>query len=466
MGLDLGNLSISLDRFNEVASGKYNIGQLKLSKDGTSVYRTNNHKTWTIFNNTKISSAESLAIKTAFCRALANEGLSTDDIIDIKEKLGIAGPEVDLFRPGGMKPLSAVEVREIIDEYAGKINEKRAAKADGVALKTSAEIYSGVSDETLQSRAETRDSINESTLEKGIETDSGKMLDTVMDITRSLEPGRGENPTKDMINLAKDIRSAMRRTRDILTKAGSSIMLKDLPISLVRGNDDKISIKVTLDDGNTISLCTNLDKYELHTAMGNIEAIGYAGKDDKRIDDGPAVKKVDVNKLQSDMRMSFDICSDKGRFDEMVKIKMAKDKDYAKIMESAKNTKGVTEEQIKDTKKKLDRLETKVRSHLRENLTDDVIEPLQQALKDANVRKEDRTAILSKCRSILTGDPTSEKEKNALLNVVRCIVTHKPIFDFDLKAAGLEGLHDPTIKVAQEDDLDTIFSINDYLNGK
>ncbi len=55
MGLDLGNLSISLDRFNEAASGKYNIGQLKLSKDGTSVYRTNNHKTWTIFNNTKIS---------------------------------------------------------------------------------------------------------------------------------------------------------------------------------------------------------------------------------------------------------------------------------------------------------------------------------------------------------------------------------------------------------------------------
>ena len=240
MGLDLGNLSISLDRFNEVASGKYNIGQLKLSKDGTSVYRTNNHKTWTIFNNTKISSAESLAIKSAFCRALANEGLSTDDINDIKEKLGIAGPEVDLFRPGGMKPLSAVEVREIIDEYAGKINENRAAKASGAALKTSDEIYSGVSDKTLQSRAETRDSINESTLEKGIETDSGKMLDMVMDITRSLEPGRGENPTKDMINLAKDIRSAMRRTRDILTKAGSSIMLKDLPISLVRGNDDKI----------------------------------------------------------------------------------------------------------------------------------------------------------------------------------------------------------------------------------
>ena len=282
-----------------------------------------------------------------------------------------------------------------------------------------------------------------------------------MDITRSLEPGRGEKPTKDMINLAKEIRSAMRRTRDILTAAGSSIMLKDLPISLVRGNDDKISIKVTLDDGNTISFCTNLDKYELHTAMGNIEAIGYAGKDDKRIDDGPAVKKVDVNKLQSDMRTRFDICSDKKTFDETVKLKMVKEPDYAKIMESAKKTKGVTKEQ----KAKLDHLETKVRSHLRESLTDDVIDPLQQALKDANVRKEDRTAILSKCRNILTGDPTSAKEKNALLNVVRCIVTHKPIFDFDIKAAGLEGLHDPTVKVKEEDDLDTIFSINDYLNG-
>ena len=376
---------------------------------------------------------------------------------DIKEKLGIAGPEVDLFRPGGMKPLSATEVREIIDEYAGKINENRAAKASGTALKTSAEIYSGVSDETLQRRAETRDSINESTLGKGIETDSGKMLDTVMDVTRSLEPGRGEKPTKDMINLAKEIRSAMRRTRDILTEAGSSIMLKDLPISLVRGNDDKISIKVTLDDGNTISFCTNLDKYELHTAMGNIEAIGYAGKEDKR----PAVKKLNVNNLQSDMRMRFNICSDKKSFDEIVKLKMVKEPDYAKIMESAKKTGGVTKEQ----KEKLDHLETKVRSHLRESLTDDVIDPLQQALKDANVRKEDRTAILSKCRKILTGDPTSEKEKNALLNVVRCIVTNKPIFDFDLKAAGLEGFHDPTVEVKEKDDLDAVFSINDYLNG-
>lgn len=158
----------------------------------------------------------------------------------------------------------------------------------------------------------------------------------------------------------------------------------------------------------------------------------------------------------------FNICSDKGQFDNMVKINMAKSKNYAKIMESAKNTEGVTEKQIKE---KLDNLETKIRSDLRSSMTDDVIEPLQQALKDANVRKEDRTAILSKCRNILSGDPTSAKEKTALVNVVRSIVTNKRIFDIDLKNAGLEGLHDPSIKVKEEDDIDTVFRINDYLNG-
>ena len=34
MGVDLSNLNISLDQFNAVSSGKYNIGQLKLGADG------------------------------------------------------------------------------------------------------------------------------------------------------------------------------------------------------------------------------------------------------------------------------------------------------------------------------------------------------------------------------------------------------------------------------------------------
>ena len=54
MSVNLSKLDISLDQFNAVANGKYNIGQIKLNQDGTGVYRTNNHKTWTIFNTTRI----------------------------------------------------------------------------------------------------------------------------------------------------------------------------------------------------------------------------------------------------------------------------------------------------------------------------------------------------------------------------------------------------------------------------
>ena len=95
--VNLDKLNISLDKFNEVADGTYNIGQLKLSDDGKSVYRTNNHKTWTIFNNTKISPEESLAIKQAFCNALSNEGLVSDKIDFIKRELGIYGSKLEVL---------------------------------------------------------------------------------------------------------------------------------------------------------------------------------------------------------------------------------------------------------------------------------------------------------------------------------------------------------------------------------
>ena len=50
MGIDLSNINISLDAFNAQARGDYNIGQMKLSEDGTSIYRANRHKTLTFLN--------------------------------------------------------------------------------------------------------------------------------------------------------------------------------------------------------------------------------------------------------------------------------------------------------------------------------------------------------------------------------------------------------------------------------
>ena len=77
MSVDLGNLNISLDQFNAVSSGKYNIGQLKVGADGASVYRTNNHKTLTFLNTTRISPEESFARdKNAAMRSFILKNLS------------------------------------------------------------------------------------------------------------------------------------------------------------------------------------------------------------------------------------------------------------------------------------------------------------------------------------------------------------------------------------------------------
>lgn len=146
MAINLSRLNISLDKFNAESSGTYNIGQMKLSSDGKSVYRTNNHKTFTILNRTEISTEEALAVKFAFCRALSREGLSQDAINAVKQKLGIPGNASEALKAGNIKPLTAAEVREVIDTYADQINKHRASAANGAkALKTSAEnLLSGL----------------------------------------------------------------------------------------------------------------------------------------------------------------------------------------------------------------------------------------------------------------------------------------------------------------------------------
>jgi len=130
MSVSLHNLNISLDNFNAAASGKYNIGQMKLNEDGTGVYRANSHKTFTILNKTEISPEEAVAVKEAFCRAVKNEAKLDDNAVnELKEKLGIGSSKFSSMKAGTMKALTAAEVREVIDKYAGKINQGRAEGA-------------------------------------------------------------------------------------------------------------------------------------------------------------------------------------------------------------------------------------------------------------------------------------------------------------------------------------------------
>ena len=54
MAINLSTVSISLDRFDAVSDGEYNIGHIKLSKDGSDIVRTNRHKTFEFLNNDTI----------------------------------------------------------------------------------------------------------------------------------------------------------------------------------------------------------------------------------------------------------------------------------------------------------------------------------------------------------------------------------------------------------------------------
>ena len=259
--VNLDGLNISLDTFNAAADGTYNIGQLKLSEDGTSVYRTNNHKTWTIFNRTKISPEESLAIKQAFCNALSDEGLAQDKIDYVKRSLGIFGSKLELLKSGNIKPLSAADVREFIDMYAGEINAKRmsAAKGAGAAklLKTSADIYTDVSRKEMEDRETTRSKINARTLDK-IKTGADWSVNTLMDILEY--PKDGVTIDEDTKEVALGFCLALQKKPTLLTPGNRSLTLEDAYIKLNLGYDGKISADIGLGGGRVFNIDTGLTK--------------------------------------------------------------------------------------------------------------------------------------------------------------------------------------------------------------
>ena len=150
--IDYSNVSISLHQFEEVASGKYNAGEVKLTGQHT-LERINNHIHFTRFNSTPIPHAEVLAIKNAFVRALSEGGVNAEEISKIRVQLGLAPSSAADAKldERSMKPLSRQQIRDILDRYAGVLN-----------VRTYSEIKADVSPETRQTRAQTRDNINSS----------------------------------------------------------------------------------------------------------------------------------------------------------------------------------------------------------------------------------------------------------------------------------------------------------------
>lgn len=270
MAINLSRLNISLDKFNAESSGTYNIGQMKLSSDGKSVYRTNNHKTFTILNRTEISTEEALAVKFAFCRALSREGLSQDAINAVKQKLGIPGNASEALKAGNIKPLTAAEVREVIDTYADQINKHRASAANGAkALKTSAEIYRGVDKKEMENRAAARDAVNAQSVAK-LKTTADRAVDNVLDILHF--GGNGESITSFEKKLAKEIMTKLSNPTAFVgkDKEPKSVSMKVVPVTFSLQENGNVLAKITLSNKNTFSIDTGLDQKGLANKAADV----------------------------------------------------------------------------------------------------------------------------------------------------------------------------------------------------
>ena len=412
MAINLSKLNISLDTFNAESSGTYNIGQMKLSSDGKSVYRTNNHKTFTILNRTEISSEEALAVKFAFCRALSKEGLTQEAINTVKQKLGIPGDALDALKAGNIKPLTAAEVREVIDTYADQINKHRADVANGAkALKTSAEIYRGVGKQEMESRAAARDAVNAQSVAK-LKTTADSAVNNVLDILHFGE--QGESITSFDKKLAKEILAKLSNPTAFDRKSKTVDMVA-VPVKFTLQDNGKVLAKITLGNENTFSIDTGLDRNGLvNKAVALLNAVAASTP--------PKVEKPRVEKTLADddiMQAINELESGGIGMEEL---------ETGKVKAGSDNVGMSKENLLRGLKRVFDALkEVKgqdQRKVLRDAYMEDVVWALQQALDKARHLDNRNTLLINNVREAFYGNPAINtddlfKEISDILNKKR-----------------------------------------------
>ena len=159
MSDNLANVDISLAKFQRIASGKYNAGEVRLSGEH-SLAKMNNHVSRRDWNTTSISHAEVIAIKNAFLTALSRGGVDAVRLAAIRRDLGLAASKdtVDFsLRERSLRPLSRQQIRDILDANAEVLN--RAAPG---TVHTSNDLYGRLSEQVRNERTASRDAVNQS----------------------------------------------------------------------------------------------------------------------------------------------------------------------------------------------------------------------------------------------------------------------------------------------------------------
>ena len=157
--INLAKVNISLQQFQDISSGKYNAGEVKLASE-TKLAKMNNHVDRTSKNNEKISHAEVIAIKQSLVKALSQHGVGQEEIDRVRQELGLApaGPSDRTLRFRSVVPLSRQQIREILDRNAQAINRARGPNGD---LEHIVGTKSLLDPETKATRAAKRDAVNQ-----------------------------------------------------------------------------------------------------------------------------------------------------------------------------------------------------------------------------------------------------------------------------------------------------------------
>ena len=136
--INLANVNISLRQFQEISSGKFNAGEVRLAGEN-SLKKVNNHVRFSSWNNEVIPHNEVIAIKEAFVHTLSENGLSREQINQIRRDIGL-DPKKCVDRSlleRSCRPLTRQQIRDILDKYAETINSFQKQKV----IRTSSEIY-------------------------------------------------------------------------------------------------------------------------------------------------------------------------------------------------------------------------------------------------------------------------------------------------------------------------------------
>ena len=157
MPINFANVNISLRQFQEISSGKYNAGEMRLTSDH-SLGKINNSVGSPDKNDTSLSHAEVLAIKYAFVKALRQNGVAAEEIGRVRRELGLEpdGATDTSLALRSVRPLSRQTVREILDRNAETLN----GHAGAGTIRSHAELYARYSEEVRAGFAQTRRETN------------------------------------------------------------------------------------------------------------------------------------------------------------------------------------------------------------------------------------------------------------------------------------------------------------------